>query len=160
MGNSVKYDYQFRLTPAVQASAYTANRMLCAPFTISGPFVPPNLTAAIKSITIVNLAASAPALDFIFFKDDVAITNGINQSCNVSNADLQNHVTFVEQVGTGAWISDVLGSGTIRMATVHPSNLTVNSSAAGVVKVAVLTRTAITPASVSDFTIVIDFEIL
>lgn len=160
MGNLVRYDYQFRLTPAVQASAYTANRMLCAPFTIQGPFVPPNLTASIKSITIVNLAASAPALDFIFFKDNVAISNGINQSCNVSTADLQNSVTFVEQVGTGAWISDVLGSGTIRMATVHPSNLTVNSSAAGVIKVAVLTRTAITPASASDFTIIIDFEIL
>ena len=160
MGNPVKYDYQFRLTPAVQASAYTPNRMLCAPFTIQGPFVPPNLTAAIKSITIVNLAASAPALDFIFFKDNVAITNGINQACNVSTADLQNCVTFVEQVPASAWITDVLGSGTIRMATFHPNNLTVNSSAAGVVKVAVLTRTAITPASVSDFTIIIDFEIL
>ena len=160
MGNGVKYDYQFRLTPMVQTSAYTANRMLCAPFTISGPFLPPNLTAAIKSITVVNLAASAPALDFVFFKDDVAISNGINQSCNVSTADLQNCVTFVEQLGTGAWITDALGSGTIRLATIHPNNLTVNSSAKGVVKIAVLTRTAITPVTASDFTFIIDFEVL
>lgn len=160
MSNPVKYDYQFRVTPAVQASAYTANRMLCAPITIQGPFLPPNLTAAIKSITVVNLSASAPALDFIFFKEDVAITNGINQSCNVSNSDLQNHVTFIDQIAASAWVTDALGSGTIRLATVHPNNLTVNASAAGVVKMAVLTRTAITPASTSDFTIVIDFEIL
>ena len=160
MGNGVKYDYQYRVTPAVQTSAYTANRMLCAPIVIEGPFLPPNLTAAIKSITVVNLSASAPTLDFIFFKDDVAISNGINGTCNVSNADLQNCVTFVEQLGTGAWITDVLGTGTIRMATIHPNNLTVNSSAKGKVKMAIMTRTVITPASTSDFTIVIDFEVL
>lgn len=160
MGNGVKYDYQYRVTPAVQASAYTANRMLCAPIVIEGPFLPPNLNAAIKSISVINLAASAPALDFIFFKDDIAISNGINQACNPSTADLQASATFVEQLPTSAWITDALGSGTIRMATVHPSNLTVNSSAAGKVKLAIMTRTAITPGSTSDFTIVIDFEVL
>ncbi len=159
MASGVKYDYQFRVTPAVQASAYTANRMLCAPITIQGPFVPPNLTAAIKSISVINLSATAPALDFVFFKDNVSISNGINQTCNATTADIQNCATFCEQLGTGAWVSDVFGTNT-RIATIHPNNLTVNASSAGIAKMVVMTRTAITPGSTSDFTIVIDFEIL
>lgn len=159
MPTGVKYDYQFRVTPTVGTSAYTANRMLCAPITIQGPFVPPNLTAAIKSITVINQSASAPALDFIFFKDNVSITNGINQTCNASTADIQNCLTFVEQLATAAWVSDALGT-TTRLATIHPNNLTVNTSAAGIAKLVVMTRTVITPAAANDFTIVVDFEIL
>jgi len=161
MASGIKYDYQFRITPAVQASVYTADRMLCAPFLISGVTVPPNLTLAIKSITAIYLTAGAPALDFIFFKRDVTITNGINQICNVSNADLQAHGCFIESLGTGTWVSAALG-GTPRIATIHPQNLTVNSDANGIIKVVIMTRTAglPTPASTSDFTFVFDFEVL
>lgn len=159
MASGVKYDYQFRITPAVQASLYTVDRQLCAPFLISGVVIPPNLTASIKSITVINLANSAPALDFIFFKKDVAISNGINATCNVSNADLQAHCTFIESLGTGAWTSNTLGAANPRIATIHPNNLTVNADAAGAIKVAVMTRTAITPGTTSDFTIIIDLEL-
>lgn len=154
-----KYQYQYRVTPAVQTSIYTTNRQLCAPLTLSGVAVPPNMTLAVKSISVIDMAGANPALDFIFFKKDVAISNGINQTCNVSQADMKEHCTLIERVGAAQYTASAFGTSE-SIATVHPSNLTVNADAAGLVKLVVMTRTAITPATTSQYTIVMDLEVL
>lgn len=159
MANGVKYEYQYRVTPTVLTSLYTTNRQLCAPLSLAGIVRGPNMTVNIKSITVIDLGGANPALDFIFFKKDVAISNGANQTCNVSQADMREHCTLIERVGAAQYTASAFGTSE-SIATVHPNNLTVNADAAGIIKVAVMTRTAITPATAAQYTIVMDLEIL
>lgn len=151
------YKFEYRVTPTVQASLYTADRMLCAPFLITG-LVQPSNAVKIHGITVIDLAGSNPTLDFVFFTKDVAITNGINQACNVSNADLQAAGTLIERVAASTYTASALGS-TQTISSTHPNNL-VFSSQSGTLKCAVMVRTTPTPSTTSQYTIVFHCESL
>lgn len=152
------YKFEYRITPTVQASIYTADRMLCAPFLISG-LVPPSSSIKIHGITVIDLAGSNPTLDFVFFTKNVTISNGINQTCNVSNAELQANGTLIERVGAATYTAGALGS-TQTIASTHPNNLVFSADSSGVLKVAVMVRTTPTPATTSQYTIVFHCESL
>lgn len=152
------YKYEYRITPAVQASLYTADRMLCAPFLI--PNIPaPSRAVKINGITVIDLNGSNPTLDFIFFSGAVDITNGINQTCNVSNAQLQTYGSLIERVAAATYTASALG-GTVTMASTHPANVILEADSGGTLKCAVMVRTTPTPATTNQYTIVLHLETL
>lgn len=151
------YKFEYRVTPTVQAALYTADRMLCAPFLITGLVLPSN-AIRIHGITVIDLAGSNPTLDFVFFTNNVPITNGINQTCNVSNSDLQQTGTLIERVAATTYTASALG-GTQTISSTHPNNLVFNSQS-GTLKCAVMVRTTPTPASTSQYTFVFHCESL
>lgn len=154
------YKYEYRVTPAVQAGLYTANRMLCAPFLITPALPLPSRAVKINGITVIDLAGSNPTLDFIFFKGAVTITNGINQDCNVSDSELQNYGSLIERVGAASYTASALGSTAQTIASTHPSNLVINSDNGGFLKCAVMVRTTPTPTTTGQYTFVFHLETL
>lgn len=163
MASGVKYDRQFRVTPTVQASAYTLGRQLCSGIEIAGVVIPPNQTAAIKSISIIcttAVANFAPTLDLVFFKRVVTNAAGPNVAATVSVADIVAHTTFVERLNMATAAATVNANGYV--VTAHPNNLTVNADTSQSIFMLPIVQagTALTPAATDAVTFVIDFEIL
>lgn len=156
--SSFKYNKSFRITPTILTTAYSADRLLCDPFIIPAITMPPNMSAVLRNLTVIDFEKHEPTLDFIFFNEDVSITNGPNQVVNASADDIKNHLTSIERVLASDYISDAFGA-TGSVASVHPINTAVLSNLQGVVKCAVITRKAFTATAADDITFVFDFVI-
>lgn len=154
-----KYTTQFRVTPTVQASAYSGNKMLCAPIVISGVAVSPSMAVQVKSITAISLGAFGDRIDYLFFRGTPAITNGINQDCNISTANLQATGQFIETAAATSFTPGSLGGGTtVAMSTIHPNNLVLQADALGNITMVVIHKGTTAPSSTSAFTFIVDFE--
>lgn len=156
--SAFKYVKSFRITPELLLTGYSANTQVCDPFLITGIVLPPNMSAIFRNITVVDFQKNESTLDFIFFNEDVTITNGRNQVVNASVHDVQAHMTSIERIIPTDYVSNAFGN-TASVASIHPLNAGISANSAGMVKCCVITRKAFTPNNIDDLTFIFDFVV-